>query len=121
MSQVQGIEFATVYVDDYEKALAFYQKHFGYEVLHPMSDTSSWGKVGDAGLYIEGKNEPAAVSDKSTRASIVFNVKSSLTFFKELKDAGVEIIQEEAVNMGEHYWFQFKDPAGNILEALGHE
>lgn len=120
MEKVKNICFACVYVDDYEKALAFYQKHFGFEIKFPMGNNSSWGKAGDAGLYIEGGNRSAEVTDKSVRASVVFGVVSAFEFFKQLKSDKINILQSEPKDMGGgDYWFQFKDPAGNIIEILG--
>lgn len=120
METVKGISFATIYVDDYPKSLAFYKKHFGYEIKHPMGENASWGKAGSAGLYLEGGNRQVDLTEKSVRASIVFSVESATKFFNQLKSDNVQMIQSEPQDMGSgDYWFQFRDPAGNILEVLG--
>ena len=120
MEKVKSINFASIYVDDYNRAFAFYQKHFGYEVKHPMGDQASWGKAGDATIYIEGGNRPSDTTEKSVRASVVFNVASASKFFEQLKADGIPLIHSEPQNMSaDDYWFQFRDPAGNILEILG--
>lgn len=122
MNQVEGIAFATIYVDDYPKALAFYQKHFGYEIKYPMSEHSSWGMAGTLGIYIEGGNSSVELNVKTARASIVFSVKSAHAFYQQLKQDSITMIQPAPKNMGGgDYWFQFKDTSGNILEALGGE
>jgi len=120
MLQSSGIAFATAYVDDYSKALAFYQKHLGFVIKFPMGEKASWGKIGELGLYLEGGNAPAGITAKTVRASVVFAVPSAYEFFKQLKDDDVPLLQPEPQHMGEgDYWFQFRDPSGNILEALG--
>jgi len=120
MEKVKAINFAAIYVDDYKKAFAFYQKHFGYEVKYPMGEQASWGKAGEAAIYIEGGNNPIDITEKTVRTSVVFNVTSASKFFNQLKTDGVFLVQSEPQNMGaDDYWFQFRDPAGNILEILG--
>ncbi len=120
MEKVKSINFASIYVDDYQKAFAFYQKHFGYKVKYPMGEHASWGKAGEAAIYIEGGNKPADLTEKTVRASVVFNVTSASKFFNQLKLDGVSLIQAEPQNMGaDDFWFQFRDPSGNILEILG--
>ncbi len=120
MVKIKSINFASIYVEDYNQALSFYQKHFGYEVKFPMGDNASWGKAGEAAIYLEGGNKPVDVTEKSIRVSVVFNVASASVFFDQLKSDGVRLIQSEPLNMGaDDYWFQFRDPAGNILEILG--
>ena len=57
---------------------------------------------------------------KKTRPSFVLGVGSARALFDKLRQAEVPIVQSEPMNMGnEQYWFQFSDPAGNILEVLG--
>lgn len=120
METVKSINFASIYVDDYKKAFAFYQKHFGYKVVYDMGENASWGKAGEAGIYIEGGHKPADFTEKSVRASVVFNVTSASKFFSQLKADGVAVVHAEPRHMGsDDYWFQFRDPAGNILEILG--
>ena len=122
MEKVVGISSATVYVDDYQQALAFYQKHFGFEIKHRMGESASWGKIGEAALYIEGGNKPADITEKTVRASVVFSVKSAKKFFNQLKVDDINFIHSEPQNMGGgNFFFFFRDPAGNILEILGGE
>ena len=119
-SFVKKISFVSVYVDDFSSALSFYQKHFGFEKKHDMGATAVWGKIGDVGLYIEGGNKPVQIAHTSVRASFVLNVDSAASLFQRLKDDNVSIIQTEPQDMGSGtFWFQFFDPAGNLLEVLG--
>ena len=120
METVKSINFASIYVDDYQKAFAFYQRHFGFQVKHRMGDNASWGKAGEAAIYIEGGCKPTDITEKSVRSSVVFNVTSASKFFEQLKSDGIRMIHNEPQNMGaDDYWFQFRDPSGNILEILG--
>ena len=120
MSKIKNICFACVYVDDYQQALRFYKKHFGYEELYKMGEKASWGKAGGAGLYIDGGCREVRITDKCVRASVVFGVDSAWQFFEQLKTDEVETLQPEPEDMGEgDFWFQFRDPSGNILEVMG--
>ena len=54
------------------------------------------------------------------RVAFVFHVESASALHAKLKEAGVKFVHEEPMHMGgDNYWFQFFDPAGNILEAVG--
>ena len=59
--------------------------------------------------------------DKDTmRPAFVFSVVSASELYERLKQAGVRFVHDEPMHMGgDNYWFQFYDPAGNIIEALG--
>ena len=117
---VNRVSFVSVYVDDFSEALSFYQKHFGFEKKHDMGPKASWGKIGDVGLYIEGGNTPLKTEPKNVRASFVLRVDSARSLFDRLKSDGVRMVQTEVQDMGSgDFWFQFYDPAGNILEVLG--
>lgn len=120
---VTGFAFNLVYVDDLAKALAFYEKHFGFQKKFDMDNgTSCYGKAGEIGLWIGGGHKRVENAEKHTRTSIMYSVKSAHAFFKQLKDDGVQTIHPEPKNMGEgDYWFQFYDPAGNVLDVLGGE
>jgi predicted enzyme related to lactoylglutathione lyase len=121
-SQVTGFNFNLIYVDDLEKALTFYQKYFGFTTKFTMDDNSHWGPAADGkiNLWIGGGYKRADTTERSTRSSIMYSVASAGEFFAQLKADGVPTMQAEPQAMGEgDFWFQFMDPAGNILEALG--
>ena len=49
-------------------------------------------------------------------------VKSVQALFEKLKSYNIETIQDKPLDVGnDEFWFQFRDPAGNILEAVGAE
>ena len=118
--RIKGFAFNLVYVDDMEKALVFYEKHFGFKKDFDMDDGSCWGKAGDVALWIGPGYKRTDLTAKSTRTSVMYSVESAGSFFKQLKLDNVPTVQSEPQHMGKgDYWFQFMDPAGNILEVLG--
>ena len=86
-----------------------------------MGSAACFFKLPDnTGLYLQGKNKAASYSEDTMRAAFVLSVESAGATCERLKAAGVRFIQNEPRHMGgEQYWFQFYDPAGNILEVLG--
>jgi len=119
--KVKGLAFASVYVDDFERAYEFYAGVLGLEKEYDMGTAACFFKLSDnTGLYLQGKNQPASYARDTMRSAFVFSVESAGATYERLKAAGVRFIQSEPQHMGgEQYWFQFYDPAGNILEALG--
>jgi len=119
--KVKGLAFASVYVDDFERAYEFYNGVLGLEKEYDMGSAACFFKLPDnTGLYLQGKNKTATYGADTMRTAFVFSVESAAATCERLKSAGVKFIQAEPLNMGgEQYWFQFYDPAGNILEVLG--
>jgi predicted enzyme related to lactoylglutathione lyase len=119
--RVKGLAFGSVYVDDFEKAYSFYAGVLGLEKEYDMGSAACFFKLSDnTGLYLQGKNKPASYAEDTMRIGFVFSVESASATYERLKSAGVRFIQTEPRHMGgDLYWFQFFDPAGNILEALG--
>jgi predicted enzyme related to lactoylglutathione lyase len=119
--RVKGLAFASVYVDDFEKAYRFYADALGLEKQYDMGSAACFFKLPDnTGLYLQGKNRSASYSEDTMRTAFVFSVESAGATFERLRTAGVRFIHPGPRHMGgEQYWFQFYDPAGNILEALG--
>ncbi len=119
--RVKGLAFASVYVDDFGRAFEFYEKVLGLEKEYDMGSAACFFKLPDnTGLYLQGKNKSASYKEDTMRAGFAFSVESAGATYDRLKAAGVGFIQNEPRHMGgEQYWFQFFDPAGDILEALG--
>jgi len=119
--RVKGLAFASVYVDDFERAYGFYAGVLGLEKECDMGSAACFFKLPDnTGLYLQGKNKAASYGEDTMRAGFVFSVESAAATYERLKAAGVRFIQNEPRHMGgEQYWFQLYDPAGNILEVLG--
>jgi predicted enzyme related to lactoylglutathione lyase len=119
--KVKGLAFASVYVDDFDRAYRFYSEVLGLEKEYDMGSAACFFKLPDnTGLYLQGKNKTAGYAEDTMRSGFVFAVESAAATYGRLKAAGVRFIHTEPRHMGgEQYWFQFYDPAGNILEALG--
>lgn len=122
-SAITGIAFVSAYVDDYQAAYAFYADLLGLEKQFDMGPDSCFFKLGsDLGLYLEGGNNAQEVTPKSVRGAFTLSVPSAGALFAKLSEAGVPIIQQKPMDMSQgNFWFQFRDPSGNILEALGGE
>lgn len=117
-----GVTFVAVYVDDFDRAFAFYNGLLGLEKSFDMGPTSCFLTItDDVGLYIEGGNAPATVTTKSVRASFGLTANSVAAMFGKLRDAGVPIVQQSGPQDmgGGQAWFQCHDPAGNIIEIVG--
>ena len=72
------------------------------------------------GLFLEGGHRRASPEPQDTRATFTLEVTSAGTLFSRLKEAGAPLLHEAPQDMGNGtFWFQFRDPAGNILEAIG--
>ena len=121
--KVKGIAFASVYADDFDAAYRFYNEVLGLEKQYDMGNQACFFNLpDDTGLYLQGGNSMPEYSKDTGRAAFVLSVESASASHAKLKQAGVRFIHEEPVNMGgDNYWFQFYDPAGNILEILGPE
>ncbi len=119
--RVKGLAFASVYVDDFQRAYDFYSGVLGLEKEYDMGSAACFFKLPDnTGLYLQGKNKAASHGEDTMRTAFVLSVESPAATHERLKAAGVKFIHSEPRHMGgEQYWFQFCDPAGNILEALG--
>ena len=124
MVKITSLEFTLIYADDFDTAVAFYEKHFGFKEAFKMQDTShgpqTWGKTGDVGMWIGGGYKRKALEPEDCHSATMLGVESAFKLFDALKEDGVTIYQNEPVEMQDGiYWFQFQDPAGNILEILG--
>lgn len=120
--ELTGIAIAACYVQDFPAACAFYTEVLGLKKLYDLGDQACYFSFGDAGqgLYLEGGCTAATVTPKSVRASFLLRVSSASALHRRLSTAGVRCVQSEPMHMGgEDYWFQFYDPSGNLLEALG--
>lgn len=121
MAGISGVAFVSSYVDDFPTAYRFYSEVLGLEKEFDMGPGACFFTLGtDAGLYLQGGGRPVPVDEKSIRSSFTLKVVSASTLHARLVEAGARLVQSEPVDMGNNnYWFQFHDPAGNILEVLG--
>lgn len=122
-TKISRIAFVAVYVDDYQVAFKFYHEVLGLEKSFDMGDQACFFKLGrDWGLYLEGGNKRVEFDTKTVRPAFILAVESAGAMYEKLKAAGVKLVQDAPVDMGQNdFWFQFFDPTGNILEILGGE
>src|SRR5262245_3181327 len=116
-----GVMSVNVYVDDFEKALRFYRDILGLEKGGDMGDQSCFFHLAGNkyGLFLDGGYSRSQISEKSSRAAFTFRVDSAQWLFERLSEFGAQILQPQPQDMGRGYfWFQFRDPAGNIIEAI---
>lgn len=120
MAKILELATVTIYVDDFEKSLEFYQKHLSFEKKSDMGPNACWGKSGSVGIYLQGGNLSKKLNESDCRVGVVLYTDSVEKAFAELKEAKVELLHSEIQSLFEdEYWFQFRDPAGNILEMAG--
>ena len=120
--KIRGLATAGVYVDDYAKAVAFYQTELGFEKKTDMSETSCWGRIGDLGLFIvKGDGTRSEISRSGCKATLVLNFEHGFTsFFDRMKEQGAALDEQPIPLDGmKASFFRFRDPAGNVLEAAG--
>jgi len=122
-SAITGISFVSVYVDDYQTCYPFYADLLGLKKKYDMGANACFFEIGSEwGLYLEGGNDPREITPKSSRSSFTLSVPSAGELYSRLKESGIKMVQAEPMDMGQgDFWFQFYDPSGNILEALGAE
>ena len=120
-TRISGVQFVAVYVDDFETNFVFYNKVLGLEKNYEMGVNACFFNIGqNFTLYLEGGNRRIELDKKTMRTSFVLQVESASALFEKLKKAGINLIQDAPLEMGKgEFWFQFYDPAGNILEILG--
>lgn len=122
--QIVGVMFVAAYVDDLANAVAFYTELLGLEKQSDMGNSACYLKAGGGvGLYLEGGHPPTTIDAHSARTSFGLTSTSVDATFRRLRDAGVNIIHASGPqDMGDgQAWFQCHDPAGNIIEIVGHK
>lgn len=121
-ARITGMSFVAVYVDDFAKALEFYRDVLALEKTHDAESDACFFAVGanQYGLFLAGGARARATKAEDSHASFVLLVESAGALHQRLKLNGGRIVHDEPVDRGSgDYWFQFHDPAGNLLEALG--
>jgi predicted enzyme related to lactoylglutathione lyase len=121
-AKISGMSFVTVYVDDFQKALEFYQDVLGLEKTHQADVDACFFQVGanQFGLFLAGGAQAKRTKPEDAHTSFVLLVESTAALFQRLTLNGARMVQEEPMDRGEgDFWFQFYDPANNLLEVLG--
>jgi predicted enzyme related to lactoylglutathione lyase len=111
----------TVYVDDFEKNLAFYMDILGMTKEYDMEPGIVLRATKDCVMYLEGGREPVAVKpSEKTEVSLCFSTVEGLKkSYEALKAAKVTLVGEYMEFAPEFHMFRIADPAGNTIEFAG--
>ncbi len=122
-TELIGVAFISVYVDDFEKAYKFYTDVLGMTKSFDMGSLAcflNYGKEGKEGMYLQGGNDKADFKESSSRPAFVLSVKSANELHAKLLQHNIRMIHDKPMDMGQgDFWFQCYDPCGNIIEFLG--
>lgn len=118
---VKGIGIGCIYCSDYNEALLFYRDIIGLENFSSMNNHSCYFSLNDTqGIYLIGGCKPLERESNHIGCTIAFDVDSVFEIFEKLKENSTPLLHNEPMQMNENmYWFQAKDPSGNIIEFLG--
>ncbi|MBS1536394.1 MAG: VOC family protein [Bacteroidetes bacterium] len=118
---ITGIDMISIYAEDYPASFAFYNGLLGLDDYSPMGDFACYFRLPDErGMYLIGKRIRAARPKTEIRTTFCFAVGSASAMFEKLRNAGIECLFEEPMEMGNnYYWFEAVDPSGNIIEFIG--
>lgn len=111
--QVNGVDFAVVFVDDYGAAVGFYRDVLGLEHLDYGKIPGGEFETGNLTLQVI---EAAAIGRdfKPSGHPIALHVEDVEATRSELEAKGVEF-QAETIDSGVCHMAPFLDPAGNAL------
>lgn len=125
MDEIQGIVETGIYVDDLDKARAFYRDVLGLALLGQEPGRHVFFRVGERAVLLiflakatlKGDQLPA--HGATGPSHFAFGVPAgSLTVWRErLKRHGITIEKEVGWERGGHSLY-FRDPAGNSVEIL---
>ena len=117
---VTKMNFALIYVDEFESNKNFYEKYLGFKQTQEFKPGEVFGKMGEVDCWMGSGYKRIQADENSTRASVMLGVDSVSSLFNNLKEGNEKIIQDQPIEMKEGvYWLQFQDPSGNTVEVLG--
>lgn len=112
-----------IYVTDLKRAKTFYTDILKFEVLTDLGPDICFlrSTSGNITIYLEGGKTPASTDEEASRLSFFLQAEASaFETYAALKKAGAVLLQKAPEQLGEDtYWFQVKDPDGNIIEVTG--
>ncbi|GAB4152245.1 MAG: hypothetical protein Kow00107_02800 [Planctomycetota bacterium] len=119
-ANINGIAFVSVYAENYQDAFKFYSEVLGLQKSFDMGDAACFFELGnDQGLYLQGGNRRQSLDMETMRCAFTFTVPSMNDLVGALEENDVDIVHPPQ-EMGENiFWVVFKDPDGNLLEAIG--
>jgi catechol 2,3-dioxygenase-like lactoylglutathione lyase family enzyme len=119
----EGCDTLAVYVSDMGRAKAFYTEVLGFLVRVELGPGLCFlvSRSGGLHIYLEAGHRGHQPGEEDCRLSFFLRTSGSVFgVFDRLKKAGVELLDEAPEEAGDGtYTFRFRDPDGNILEAVG--
>ncbi len=111
--KVEGVDFLTVFVDDYEAATGFYRDLLGLEHLNYGKVPGGEFETGSLTLQVM---EASAIGRefKPRNHPLALHVEDVEAARRELEDKGIEF-HGETMDSGVCHMAFFSDPAGNAL------
>ena len=93
-AKISGLWFVTVYVDDFQKAVEFYQDILALEKSHQPESDACFFAVGanPHGLFLQGGARAKTTKPEDSHASFVLTVESASALFQRLKLNGVKTL-----------------------------
>ncbi len=115
---ITQVKHTTVAVKDQDRALEFYTKKLGFEVVVdvPFSPTQRWIelKIPGAETQVVLFTPPGQEDRIGTSTNIVFTSDNVEATYEQLKKRGVEFLQPPTKESWGVYTL-FKDPDGNVF------
>ena len=117
----RGISWAGLYVEDMEKAIAFYREVLGLPFLRQGEGWAHFDASNEAlfELFSDGKASSAPKGPEQQSLSIAFRVDDLNSSMEELRDRGVDFVGEIGQWRSQR-WVYFSDPEGNLLAIKEH-
>jgi lactoylglutathione lyase len=119
---ITGVKLIGVCVRDQQRALDFFTRQLGFEVLSdvPMGPEARWIEVAPPGYptHLALWTPPGLEDRIGTFSQVVFRCDDIQKTFRELREAGVTFTQEPKEQPGGTMG-QFVDPDGNTFVLRG--
>ena len=116
-----AIVMGNIYCDDLHTAVEFYRELLQLpEGMHLTDSSCYFPMANSTGLFIESGYPKKEIAETDARTTFTIKVDSAKKFHTKLVKKKVRVVQMQPMQMSDEiYWFQFFDPAGNLVEILG--
>ncbi|TFL18780.1 VOC family protein [Jannaschia formosa] len=130
--RIEGIHHAGLSVADFDASVAWYRRHFGFELLKEWGDANlRMGLIGKDGVHVEifaepgaapGPDEGRGVGESMSQRGwkhLAFTVPDIVAAIETLRADGVTIMVEPVHDAPPGYAYAFlRDPDGNHVELV---
>jgi len=111
---------ATLFVTDFDRALAFYRDTLGFDVVYTYGEPAFWGEVrrGDALLNLRHVDESPwvdGVRDAEQLLSAYVLIADAKALFVDYQEAGVDFQERLSRRPWDMNEFVVRDPDGNLV------